>query len=177
MKALARHRDPGARRVFPVIGTLFPPVRRQVTLATGGPPTVLSHDFSQLPRSGAFDPRGTFLALQYGMSTVFSLKEVIRDHALARDDQAFCAALLEQGDILFVVLPYLPECVLWLVSTPRQAWLMRDMQPRAIVFTLGEAADLATTLGDPRPYSLWDVAAAFSAPVSSSRDRNGCGPE
>ena len=111
------------------------------------------------------------------MSTVFSLKEVIRGYTMARDDQAFCAVLLEQGDILFVVLPYLPECVLWLVSTPRQAWLMRAKQPKAIVFTLGEAADLAATLGDPRPHSLWDVADAFSAPVQSSSDCDGCGPE
>ena len=111
------------------------------------------------------------------MSTVFTLKEVIRSHTLTRDDQAFCTALLEQGDVLFVILPYLPERVLWLVSTPRQAWLMRYKQPEAIVFTLGEAADLAAILGDARPRSLWDVAAAFSAPVSSSRDRNGREPE
>ena len=41
---------------------------------------------------------------------------------------------------------------------------MRDTQPKAIIFTLGEAADLAVSLGDPRPTSLWQVAVDFSAP-------------
>ena len=72
-------------------------------------------------------------------------------------------------EVLAVALNYLPEAVLWLVTTPLQARLMRDTQPRAVVFTLGEAADLATSLGDTRPpTSLWQVAVEFSTPAPSS---------
>jgi hypothetical protein len=54
------------------------------------------------------------LPTRYGMSRVFTLKEVIRSHALAPDVHAFCAALLEQGDILFVALPTCPSaCCGW----------------------------------------------------------------
>ncbi|HET9855637.1 MAG TPA: hypothetical protein VFR53_11315, partial [Methylomirabilota bacterium] len=72
-------------------------------------------------------------------------------------------------EVLAVALNYLPEAVLWLVTTPLQARLMRDTQPRAVVFTLGEAADLAMSLGDTRPpTSLWQVAVEFSTPAPSS---------
>jgi len=131
-----------------------------------GPPSVLCMTFRNFHVHEASASRGTFLAPPVRHVDGVHPERVIRSHALTPDDHAFCAALLEQGDVLFVVLPYLPGCVLWLVSMPRQAWLMREKQPGAIVLTLGEAADLAAILGDPRPYSLWDVAAAFSAPVS-----------
>jgi hypothetical protein len=36
--------------------------------------------------------------------------------------------------------------MLWLVSTARQAWLMLEKQPGAIVLTLGEAAEFAAHL-------------------------------
>jgi hypothetical protein len=45
---------------------------------------------------------------------------------------------------------------------------MRDTQPKAVVLTLGEAADLATTVGAARPTSLWQVAVAFSVPAPPS---------
>jgi hypothetical protein len=99
------------------------------------------------------------------MSTVFTLKEIMDRQALGADARAFCEALLSQGEVLGVTLGYLPESVLWLVMTPWQARLIRDRQPEAIVLTLGEAADLATTLGDPFPTSLWQVAVLFSAPA------------
>jgi hypothetical protein len=98
------------------------------------------------------------------MSSVFTLQEVMDKQGLGADARAFCEALLKQGEILAVALNYLPETVLWLVTTPWQAGLMRDTQPKAIIFTLGEAADLAVSLGEPRPTSLWQVAVDFSAP-------------
>ena len=103
------------------------------------------------------------------MSTVFTLQEVMDKHGLGPDARAFCENLLKDGEVLAVALNYLPESVLWLVTTPLQARLMRDTQPRAVVFTLGEAADLATSLGDTRPpTSLWQVAVEFSTPAPSS---------
>lgn len=102
------------------------------------------------------------------MSNVFTLQEVVEKQGLGPDARAFCEVLLKDGEVLAVALTYLPEAVLWLVTTPLQAQLMRDTQPGAAIFTLGEAADLATSLGDPRPTSLWQVAVAFSAPAPSS---------
>ncbi|HEX7788873.1 MAG TPA: hypothetical protein VF653_21840 [Methylomirabilota bacterium] len=99
------------------------------------------------------------------MSAVFTLKAVLENKLLPPEARVLCTALLEQGDVLGLTLGYLPEHVVWLVSTPGQAWMMRDKHPGAIVFTLGEAADLAAAVGDPRPASLWDVASAFAAPV------------
>ena len=98
------------------------------------------------------------------MSNVFTLQEVMDKQGLGPDARAFCEALLKHGEILAVALNYLPETVLWLVTTPSQAQLMRDTQPKAVIFTLGEAADLATSLGEARPTSLWQVAVGFSAP-------------
>ena len=107
------------------------------------------------------------------MSAVFTLKAVMENKRLPPEARALCTALLEQGDVLGLTLGYLPEHVLWLVTTPGQAWMMRDKHPGAIVVTLGEAVDLATAVGDPPPASLWDVASAFAAPVQgrSSRKR------
>ena len=98
------------------------------------------------------------------MSSVFTLQEVMDKQGLGPDARAFCAALLKQGEILAVALNYLPETVLWLVTTPWQAGLMRDTQPKAIIFTLGEAADLADESRRAAPTSLWQVAVDFSAP-------------
>jgi hypothetical protein len=52
------------------------------------------------------------------MSTVFTLQEVMDKQGLGSDARAFCEALLKQGEILAVALNYLPESVLWLVTTP-----------------------------------------------------------
>jgi len=86
--------------------------------------------------------------------------------------RAFCAALLREGEVLAVRLNYLPDRVLWLVTTPSQARLMYGTQPNAVILTLAEAADLVTSLGDPWPSSLWQVALDLSAPApeSSSED-------
>jgi hypothetical protein len=102
------------------------------------------------------------------MSTVFTLQEVMDKQGLGPDARAFCEALLKHGEVLAVTLSYLPETVLWLVTTPLQARLMRDTQPAAVILTLGEASDLATSIGDARPTSLWQVAVAFSGPAPDS---------
>lgn len=98
------------------------------------------------------------------MSNVFTLQEVVEKEGLGPDARAFCEALLRDGEVLAVALNYLPETVLWLVTTPLQARLMRETQPGAAILTLGEASDLASTLGDPPPKSLWQVAVRLSAP-------------
>jgi len=102
------------------------------------------------------------------MSNVFTLQEVVDKQGLGPDARAFCEALLRDGEILAVALNYLPDSVLWLVTTPLQAHLMRDTQPSAAIFTMGEAVDLATSLGDRPPTSLWQVAVDFSGPAPSS---------
>jgi len=108
------------------------------------------------------------LAFTMGMSTVFTLKEVMDNQGLGPDARAFCEALLTQGEVLAVTLSYLPDSILWLVTTPLQARIMRDTQPRALIFTLGEAADLAASLGEAPPISLWQVAIDFAAPAPDS---------
>ena len=102
------------------------------------------------------------------MSSVFTLQEVMDRHGLGPDARAFCANLLRQGEVLAVTLSYLPDTVLWLVTTVSQARIMRDVQPRAVTLTLREAADLATSVGAARPTSLWQVAVALSAPAPVS---------
>ena len=102
------------------------------------------------------------------MSTVFTLQEVMENDGLGPSARAFCEALLKQGEVLAVKLSYLPDTVLWLVTTSSQAWLLRATQPKAVILTFGEATDLATSLGDPPPASLWQVAVAFSAPAPDS---------
>ena len=60
------------------------------------------------------------------MSNVFTLQEVVEKQGLGPDARAFCEVLLKDGEVLAVALNYLPETVLWLVTTPLQARLMRD---------------------------------------------------
>jgi len=111
------------------------------------------------------------------MSTVFTLQEVIDNEALGPSARAFCEALLKQGEVLAVKLSYLPDTVLWLVTTASQAWLMRATQPKAVILTLREATDLATSLGDPPHVSLWQVAVEFTAPAPDSLEEPPDGSE
>jgi hypothetical protein len=104
-------------------------------------------------------------ALRCGMSSVFTLKQVMDSQNLGPGARAFCEALLKEGEVLAVRLNYLPDRILWLVTTPSQARLMLGTQPNAIILTLAEAADLVTSLGDPWPTSLWQVAIDLSAPA------------
>jgi hypothetical protein len=102
------------------------------------------------------------------MSTVFTLQEVMDRQGLGPDARAFCASLLRQGEVLAVTLSYLPGTILWLVTTASQARIMRETQPNAVILTLREAADLATSVGAATPTSLWQVAVGFSAPAPLS---------
>jgi hypothetical protein len=104
------------------------------------------------------------------MATVLTLQQVMDKQGLGPDARAFCEALLRQGEVLAVTLSYLPEMVLWLVTTPLQARLMRNAHPRALILTLAEAIDLAVAVGDARPTSLWHVAASFSSPAPGNLD-------
>jgi len=99
------------------------------------------------------------------MSAVFTLKEILEKQGLGPDARAFCETVLRHGEVLAVALSYLPDTLLWLVTTPVQARLMRNAHREAVTLTLGEAADLAASVGDPRPTSLWQVAVVFSAPA------------
>ena len=59
-------------------------------------------------------------------------------------------------------LSYLPEGLLWLVSSPMQSRLMHAHRPDTWILTLAEAQDLLTTLGDPCPSTLMEVAGQFA---------------
>ena len=97
------------------------------------------------------------------MSAVYTLEQILnRLDALSLDGQSFCRSLLRHGEVLAVQLSYLPEALLWLVTSPRQTRIMREQQPDCIVMTLGEARELFTTLGDPCPTTLMEVAGRFA---------------
>src|SRR4026207_595110 len=58
--------------------------------------------------------------------SVVTLQEVLRHHrTLSRRGRECCGSLLEHGDVLAVRVDYLPGAMLWLVTTPKQAQLMR----------------------------------------------------
>lgn len=97
------------------------------------------------------------------MSEVYTLEQILSTHrGLSRDGRAFCEALLTLGPVLAVRLSYLPEALLWLVTSPHQARVLRGQQPDAPILTLAEAQDLLTALGDPCPASLMEVAGQFA---------------
>ncbi|HTG12743.1 MAG TPA: hypothetical protein VK746_18260, partial [Candidatus Eisenbacteria bacterium] len=74
------------------------------------------------------------------------------------------------GDVLAVRLDYLPSAMMWLVTTPNQARLMRKAREGrttsdVCVMSLAEAQELFTTVGDPMPSGLYEVAAWLLAPA------------
>jgi len=99
-----------------------------------------------------------------------TLKEVLDHHPpLSPGGRAFCEGLLTQGDMLAVNADYFPHLLLWLVTTPWQARLMREALSRqaeveAIVLSLREAQDLLTTVGDAAPATVYEAAAWLLAP-------------
>ncbi len=101
--------------------------------------------------------------------SIVTLQEVLRHHrGLSPDGRALCEALLTQGDVLAVRLAYLSDSLLWLVTTPWQARMMRDHRPAdvdAVVLSLPEAQDLLTAVGDLAPTTLYEVAGWFLAPA------------
>jgi hypothetical protein len=97
------------------------------------------------------------------MSEVYTLEQILSgQQGLSRDGRAFCEALLTYGEVLALRLSYLPETLLWLVTSPHQARIMRGHQPNVPILTLAEAQDLLTAVGDPRPGSLMEVARSFA---------------
>jgi hypothetical protein len=97
------------------------------------------------------------------MCSVHTLKEMLKEYPLAPQDREFCQALLRHGEVLAVMVSYLPESLLWLVSTSEQVRLLRRWQPHALVMSVKEVADLVTGMGDPHPSSVWDAAFMFGA--------------
>ena len=86
------------------------------------------------------------------MSEVYTLQQILSGRqGLSRDGRAFCEALLTYGEVLAVRLGYLPEALLWLVTSPHQVRIMRAHQPDVPILTLAEAQDLLAAVGDPRP--------------------------
>ena len=103
--------------------------------------------------------------------SVVTLQEVLRHHrTLSRRGREFYESLLAHGDVLAVRLDYLPGAMMWLVTTPGQARLMRKAREGrttsdVCVMSLSEAQELFATLGDPTPSGLYEVAAWLLAPA------------
>ncbi|MGH7375225.1 MAG: hypothetical protein ACREJY_13460 [Candidatus Rokuibacteriota bacterium] len=103
--------------------------------------------------------------------SVVTLQEVLRHHrTLSRRGREFYESLLAHGDVLAVRLDYLPGAMLWLVTAPKQARLMRKARDgRATsdvcVMSLAEAQEMFNTIGDPTPTTLYEVAAWLLAPA------------
>jgi hypothetical protein len=108
------------------------------------------------------------------MCSVQTLKEMMKEYPLAPQDREFCQALLLHGEVLAVMVSYLPDSLLWLVSTSEQVRLLRRWQPDALVMSLKEVADLVTVMGDPHPTSVWDAAFMFgaAAPIEPTRSED-----
>jgi len=109
--------------------------------------------------------------------SVVTLQEVLRHHrTLSRRGREFYESLLAHGDVLAVRLDYLPGAMMWLVTTAKQARLMRKAREgRATsdvcVMSLAEAQELFSTIGDPTPTGLYEVAAWLLAPAPQDLSR------
>src|SRR6266699_2412771 len=85
--------------------------------------------------------------------SVVTLQEVLRHHrTLSRRGREFYESLLSHGDVLAVRLDYLPGAMLWLVTSPTQAQLMRKAREGrstsdVCVMSLREAQDLFGAVG------------------------------
>jgi hypothetical protein len=103
-------------------------------------------------------------------SSILSLQEVLTHcRALPPRWRAFYDALLTHGDVVAVRVNYLPGSLLWLVTTPTQARLMReghdpDAHVEATILSLQEARELLTTVGDAAPATVYEAAAWLLAP-------------
>jgi hypothetical protein len=103
--------------------------------------------------------------------SVVTLQEVLRHHrTLSRRGREFYESLLHLGDVLAVRVDYLPGAMLWLVTSPTQAQLMRKAREGrstsdVCVMSLREAQDLFGAVGDPTPATLYEVAGWLLAPA------------
>ena len=110
------------------------------------------------------------------MSAVYTLEQILSaQNGLSESSRAFCEALLTYGEVLAVRLSYFPEALVWLVTSPMQARIMRTHRPDAVILTLAESRDLLTTLGDPSPTTLMEVAGqlATAAPGAPQWSEDG----
>ncbi len=103
-------------------------------------------------------------------ASIVSLQEILaHDRSLFSSRRAFYEALLTQGDVVAVRVNYLPGSLLWLVTTPTQARLMREVHDpdgavEATILSLPEARDLLSTVGDAVPATVYEAAAWLLAP-------------
>jgi hypothetical protein len=101
--------------------------------------------------------------------SILSLQEILTHcRTLAPSRRAFYEALLTHGDVVAVKVNYLPGSLLWLVTTPTQARLMRELHDpdgdvEATILSLQEARDLLTTVGEAVPASVYEAAACLLA--------------
>jgi len=87
--------------------------------------------------------------------------------------------LLTHGDVA-VSVKYLPGALLWLLTTPTQARLMRerhdpDAHVEATILSLQEARELLTTVGDAAPATVYEAAARLLAPPPAEPQSSGEG--
>ena len=107
--------------------------------------------------------------------SIVSLQDILKHHGtLAPNRRAFYETLLTHGDVLAVGVNYLPGSLLWLVTTPTQARLMREIHNpdgdfEATILSLREAQDLLTTVGDAAPATVYEAAAWLLAPPPEER--------
>ena len=116
------------------------------------------------------------------MSAVYTLEQILsRLDALSLDGQEFCRSLLSHGEVLAVQLSYLPEALLWLVTSPTQTRIMRAHQPDCVIMSLAEARDLFTAVGDPCPATLMEAAGRFATAAPGAppdwQDAEDAGPQ
>jgi hypothetical protein len=113
--------------------------------------------------------------------SILSLQEILKHcRALPPSRRAFYEALLTDGDVVAVRVNYLPGALLWLVTTPTQARLMREAHDpaadvEATILSLQEARDLLTTVGEPVPATVYEAAAWLLAPAPAEPQRPGEG--
>lgn len=102
--------------------------------------------------------------------SILSLRDILTHcRTLAPSRRAFYDTLLTHGVVLAVRVNYLPGSLLWLVTTPTQARLMReihnpDADVEATIMSLQEARDLLTVVGDAEPATVYEAATCLLAP-------------
>lgn len=103
--------------------------------------------------------------------SILSLQDILKHcRTLPASRRAFYEALLTHGDVVAVRVNYLPGSLLWLVTTPTQARLMREAHDpaadvEATILSLQEVRDLLATVGDAGPATVYEAAAWLLAPA------------
>jgi len=113
--------------------------------------------------------------------SIISLQDILKHcRTLPPSRRACYEAVLTHGDVVAVRVNYLPGALLWLVTTPTQARLMREAHDpaadvEATILSLQEARDLLTTVGDAVPATVYEAAAWLLAPAPAEAQRPGEG--